>query len=52
VQFTLLQDFPIGALTLRASADASDLPFYLVDGVPTALDLLPWARLDHAVTVQ
>lgn len=52
LQFTLLQDFPVGALTLRASAEASDLPFYLVDGVPTALDLLPWARLDHAVTVQ
>ena len=52
VQFTLMQDFPAGALTLRSSADASDLPFYLVDGVPTPMDLLPWTGLDQAVTVQ
>jgi hypothetical protein len=51
-QFELLPSFPIGTLKLSASADASDLPAYLVDGVPQALDLLPWQAMTQTVNVQ
>jgi hypothetical protein len=50
--FQLAPTFPIGTLKLRALADATDLPEYLVDGSPQALDLLPWAALEQTVTVQ
>ena len=50
--FQLAPTFPIGTLKLRALADASDLPEYLVDGTPQALDLLPWAAKEQTVTVQ
>jgi hypothetical protein len=51
-QFELLPSFPIGTLKLVASADASDLPAYIVDGVPQALDLLPWQPAMQTVSVQ
>lgn len=51
-QFELASTFPIGALKLRAAADASDLAAYLVDGTPQALDLLPWQGKDDDLTVQ
>ena len=51
-QFELLPTFPVGTLKLRATADASDLAEYLVDGTPQVLDLLPFTPLDQTVTVQ
>lgn len=51
-QFELLPAFPVGTLKLRATADASDLAEYLVDGTPQVLDLLPFTPLDQTVTVQ
>jgi hypothetical protein len=51
-QFELMQGFGTGTLRLRAAADASDLPAYLVDGTPQAIQLLPWQALDQTVTVQ
>lgn len=51
-QFELLHSFPTGALKLGATADAADLPAYLVDGLPRQLDLLPWQSMTQAVTVQ
>jgi len=51
-QFELMQNFPTGTLRLRAAADASDLPAYLVDGAAQAIQLLPWQALDQTVTVQ
>jgi hypothetical protein len=33
-------------------ADALDLPAYQVDGVPQALNLLPWQGMTQTVTVQ
>ena len=52
IQFSLLQDFPVGPVALRASAQASDLPYYQVDGSLTAMDLLPWQALERSFTVQ
>ena len=51
-QFDLLPTFPIGTLKLRATADASDLAEYLVDGTPQVLDLLPVVPMEQTVTVQ
>lgn len=51
-QFELAQGFPVGTLKLRASADATDLAHYLVDGTPQTLDLLPWQSQDEDLTVQ
>ena len=51
-QFELMQGFGTGTLRLRAAADASDLPAYLVDGAPQAIQLLPWQALEQTVTVQ
>lgn len=50
--FELLPTFAIGTLKLRATADASDLAGYLVDGAPQALDLLPLTPMEQTVTVQ
>jgi hypothetical protein len=52
LQFTLLQEFPTGPVTVRASADAADLPLYRVDGDFVPLDLLPWQALERTFTVQ
>jgi hypothetical protein len=51
-QFRLLSNFPIGPLRLRTSADAQDLARYFVNGMPEALDLLPWEAAVLDVTVQ
>lgn len=51
-QFDLLPTFPVGTLKLRATADASDLAEYLVDGTPQVLDLLPVVPMEQTVTVQ
>ena len=51
-QFDLMPTFPVGTLKLRATADASDLAEYLVDGTPQVLDLLPFVPMDQTVTVQ
>ncbi|MFO1330061.1 MAG: hypothetical protein U1F56_22125 [Rubrivivax sp.] len=51
-RFELTGAFPIGTLKLRAAANASDLPSYLVDGAPQSIDLLPWQPLEQTVTVQ
>ncbi|MEN9630066.1 MAG: hypothetical protein RJA10_3294 [Pseudomonadota bacterium] len=51
-QFDLLPTFPVGTLKLRATAEASDLAEYIVDGTPQVLDLLPVVPMDQTVTVQ
>ena len=51
-QFDLLPTFPVGTLKLRATADASDLAEYIVDGAPQVLDLLPVVPMEQTVTVQ
>jgi hypothetical protein len=51
-QFELMHSFPTGSLKLNAVADALDLPAYQVDGVPQALNLLPWQGMTQTVTVQ
>ena len=48
----LQQGFAPGALRLSASADASDLAQYVVDGALQELDLLPWQAQSLDVTVQ
>ena len=51
-QFELQQGFAVGPLKLSASANATDLPRYLVDGQLQALDLLPWQAKSKLLTVQ
>jgi hypothetical protein len=51
-QFELQQGFAVGPLKLSASADATDLTRYLVDGQLQALDLLPWQAQSKLLTVQ
>jgi hypothetical protein len=51
-QFELQQGFPVGPLKLSASADASDLTRYLVDGQLETLDLLPWQAKSKDLIVQ
>lgn len=51
-QFKLPASFPAGTFDLVASADDNDPMPYLVDGVPTTLDLLPWQAAVHSVAVQ
>jgi hypothetical protein len=50
--FELLPNAPIGTMKISAAADATDLPEYLVDGEPQALDLLPWQATAQTVSVQ
>jgi hypothetical protein len=51
-KFKLPASFPVGKFNMVANADDTDAPFYLVNGVPTALDLLPWQSAVHDVFVQ
>lgn len=51
-QFELAPTFPIGALKLRAIADARDLPAYVTEEGPQSMDLLPWRATEQTVTVQ
>jgi len=51
-QFTLQQNFVVGPMRIRASANATDLDNYLVDGSLEPLDLLPWKTMSLATTVQ
>lgn len=50
--FRLSNSFPAGTYTLNASADDVDPFDYLVDGVPTPLDLLKWTPATQSVVVQ
>lgn len=50
--FRLSNSFPAGTYTLNASADDVDPFDYLVDGVPTSLDLLKWTPATQSVVVQ
>lgn len=50
-RFRLTNSFPAGTVTARVSADDVDPFDYLVDGVPTALHLLPWKSLSVPVQV-
>jgi hypothetical protein len=51
-QFELLHSFPTGPVKLRAAARMRDLPAYLVNGQPQALNLLPWQGMSQTVVVQ
>jgi|GEM_PF-5559407 len=51
-RFKLPASFSVGTFNLVANADDTDAPFYLVNGVPTALNLLPWKSAVHDVAVQ
>lgn len=51
-EFTLMHDFLLGPVKVRALANATDLSSYLVNGVPQALDLLPWQAMEQDSTVQ
>lgn len=51
-RFKLPSSFSVGTFDLVASADDKDERSYLVNGVPTALDLLPWYPAVHDVAVQ
>ena len=50
-RFRLGAGFPAGAVVVRVSADDLDPFDYLVDGVPTPLNLLPWASLSLPLLV-
>ncbi|MDH4390752.1 MAG: hypothetical protein QE285_04930 [Aquabacterium sp.] len=50
--FKLPALFSVGTFNLVANADDIDIPLCLVNGVPTALDLLPWQSAVHDVAVQ
>lgn len=50
-RFRLLDTFPTGNMTVRASANDFDSIEYLVNGIPTSLDLLPWKSLSTPVLV-
>jgi hypothetical protein len=51
-EFELTQSFAPGTVRVRASADAADLPAYIVDGAPQVLNLLPWQAKSETFTVQ
>lgn len=50
-QFELNSDFVAGSYTVRAFADDNDSIDYLVDGVPTEMDLIKWVPSVSAMTV-
>lgn len=50
--FKLSNSFPIGTYTLNAWADDVDPFDYLVDGVPTELDLIKWTPVTQSVVIQ
>lgn len=50
-RFRLLDSFPTGNITVRASANDFDSIEYLVHGTATYLDLLPWKSLSTPVLV-
>jgi hypothetical protein len=50
-QFELNNDFVAGSYSVRAFADDNDTIDYLVDGVPTELDLIKWVPSTSTMTV-
>ncbi|PTT89595.1 hypothetical protein DBR42_07535 [Pelomonas sp. HMWF004] len=49
--FRINDDFPVGEYTLSARADDVDSIDYLIDGVPTPLDLIKWLPVTQTVQI-